>query len=132
MTMHLVHPSLTTTGKTKKKPTKAQLKAKSEHEAWLKKQGLHPDQLSSKGTKRSKQNELPDLSVRVPVELSNSFAPVSGKTGIMENLHKEPIHVQNAIKDKANRVIPLYNKGPYQLSSENEDLSKVGSLSKRL
>ena len=57
MTMHMVHAGLSTTNDKprKKKPSPAQQKAKAEHEAWLRKQGIHPDQLAAKAQPKSKK-----------------------------------------------------------------------------
>lgn len=48
MTMHLVGPWMTTTKynrKNKKTKNKRELAAQAEHDAWLRKQGVHPEQL---------------------------------------------------------------------------------------
>jgi len=52
--MHLVGPYMTTTqyNRKKKKPNAKQAKANAEHEKWLRKQGVHPEQLSEKKEKR--------------------------------------------------------------------------------
>jgi len=57
--MHLAPVFVTTTnyGKTKKKSTPAQQRAKAEHEAWLRKRGLHTDQLQARKTKGSVAQE---------------------------------------------------------------------------
>ena len=56
MTMHMVNPglSLINTKKNKKKPSAAQLRAKAEHEAWLRKNGVHPDQLQARPRQTNK------------------------------------------------------------------------------
>ena len=51
MSMHLVGPYMTTTKyNRRKKPTKnkRQLAAQAEHDKWLTKMGVHPDQLAEK------------------------------------------------------------------------------------
>lgn len=55
MSMHLVGPYMTTTKyNRRKKPTKnkRQLAAQAEHDKWLTKMGVHPDQLAEKKEKR--------------------------------------------------------------------------------
>lgn len=54
MTMHLapIYVSTVNNGKIKKKLTAPQKRAVSEHEAWLRKRGLHPDQLAAKKVKK--------------------------------------------------------------------------------
>jgi hypothetical protein len=111
--MHLAPPNLTTTGKSKtKKLTPAQIKAKAEHDAWLKKQNLHPTQLAK--NKRKEDSKLLDLRQRTPVILSNSFAPGGFKIGIMENLRHEAPHVQAEILAKAAACAPAFSKGGIQ------------------
>jgi len=54
MSMHLapIFVSTVNHGKIKKKLTAPQQRAKAEHEAWLRKQGVHPDQLQARKTKQ--------------------------------------------------------------------------------
>jgi hypothetical protein len=49
--MHLERVYFNTNGRCKSRLTAKQLKAKQEHNEWLKKRGLHPDQLKAKKTK---------------------------------------------------------------------------------
>lgn len=61
MSMHLVGPYMTTTKynrKQKKNKSKKQLQAQAEHEKWLRKKGVHPDQLSER--KKISVNSIPD------------------------------------------------------------------------
>ena len=62
MTMQMVGPYLTTTryNSKKKKPNAKQLKAQAEHDKWLRKQGVHPDQLAAKKHKDVSINSIPD------------------------------------------------------------------------
>lgn len=135
MTMHLVGPYITTTkynSKGKRKPnTAAQRKSDAEHEKWLRKRGLHPDQIgkSSKSTV-----ELPDYTAnkRKMAPLGNNIAVRGGfKTGVMDNLHKEKPEIQKEILDKASRVMPLYNKGGLQFATPGTDMKMVGSKTRR-
>ncbi len=50
MSMHLVGPYMTTTqyNRKKKKPNAKQARANAEHEKWLRKRGVHPEQLEAK------------------------------------------------------------------------------------
>lgn len=137
MSMHLVGPYMTTTkynGKGKKVANSAkERKAKAEHEAWLRKRGLHPDQKSaSKSTKKVEINRIPDYraDLRNNVPLSNGVGN-GFKTGVMENLHKEKPEVQKEILAKASRCMPLYNKGGYQYATKGTDMTTVGSKSRR-
>lgn len=77
MTMHLVGPYMTTTKYNRKQKTtknKRQLAAEAEHDKWLRKQGVHPEQLAAK-KKRQDLNSIPDYKANKPdVELSNVVA----------------------------------------------------------
>jgi len=78
MSMHLVGPYMTTTKYNSKKrnckKTAKQLKAEAEHDKFLRKQGVHPDQLAAK-KKRNDLNSIPDYKANKPdVELSNKIA----------------------------------------------------------
>lgn len=135
--MHLEKPYMTTTkygGKGKKAPnTAAAREAKAKHEAWLRKQGLHPEQRDLKRAVvgRLKQ-DLPDYRVESPVPLSNNIAVRGGfKTGVMANLHKEKPEVQKEIMDKASRCAPQYNKGGYAYTTPDTDITTIGSRSRR-
>ena len=137
MSMHLVGPYLTTTkyGKSKRKlPNTASLReSTAKHEAWLKKQGLHPSQrdLKKAFTGRLKL-EMPDYSIEDTAALSNNLHVDGGrKTGILANLHKESKEVQQQIMDKASRCMPLFNKGGYQYATPDTDMTQVGSKTRR-
>ncbi len=65
MSMHLVGPYMTTTNYKKRKQkglTKRDRDAKAEHDKWLRKQGVHPDQLAEKKAKSGNTalNSIPD------------------------------------------------------------------------
>ena len=62
MTMQMVGPYLTTTryNSKKKKPNAKQLKAQAEHDKWLRKNGVHPDQLAARKHKGVSINSIPD------------------------------------------------------------------------
>lgn len=137
MSMHLVGPYMTTTkynSKGKKVAnSEKERKAKAEHDAWLRKRGLHPDQKSAaKNTNKVEINRIPDYraDLRNSVPLSNAVGN-GFKSGVMENLHKEKPEVQKEILAKASRCMPLYNKGGYQYATEGTDMTTVGSKSRR-
>ena len=135
MSMHLVGPYLTTTkygSKKKKSNSKRLAESEAKHNAWLAKQGLTPNQLKLKkefvGNVRI--NTRPDLTTSNPYQLSNSVGN-GYKKGIMENLHKETTEVQKEIMLKASRCMPLFNKGGLQYATPGEDMTQVGSKSRR-
>ena len=135
MSMHLVGPYLTTTkygSKKKKSNSKRLAESEAKHNAWLAKQGLTPNQLKLKkefvGNVRI--NTKPDLTTSNPYQLSNSVGN-GFKKGIMENLHKEAPEVQKEIMLKASRCMPLFNKGGLQYATPGEDMTQVGTKSRR-
>ena len=128
---------MTTTkyGKSKRKlPNTASLReSTAKHEAWLKKQGLHPSQrdLKKAFTGRLKL-EMPDYSIEDTAALSNNLHVDGGrKTGIMANLHKEKPEVQKEIMVKASRCMPQFNKGGYAYTTPETDITTIGSKSRR-
>ena len=135
MSMHLVGPYLTTTRyNTKQKKSNSIRKATAEakHNEWLAKQGLTANQIKMKkaflGNVRS--NNEPNLHITNPYELSNGIGN-GFKRSIMDNLHKETPETQKAILDKASRVMPLFNKGGLQYLTDGEDITQIGTKSRR-
>ena len=134
MSMHLERAFITTTnyGSKGKKlaNTAAKRKADAEHDAWLRKRGVHPDQLKARNIKSTASIPNYREGIRSTAPLSNAVGN-GFKTGVMENLHKEAPEVQKAILDKASRCMPLYNKGGLQYCTEGTDMKMVGSKSRR-
>jgi hypothetical protein len=133
--MHLEKAFLSTTnygGKGRKPANTASLReATAKHEAWLKKQGLHPEQRELKRAFTGKAKiELPDYKVESKYQLSNGIGN-GFKQGVLANLHKESKEVQQQILDKASRCMPLFNKGGYQYATDDTDMTTVGSKSRR-
>lgn len=140
MSMHILPAFFTSTNsrKRKKKPA-AKTKLVSDHDRWLLKNGVHPDQIRSKKDKkvldkmwRSSYNDsmMVDRSTR-HYDDKELVAGDCSKRDIMTNLHKEPEHVQEEILRKASLVMPLYNKGGLQYAGPNVDLKTVGTKSRR-
>ena len=135
MSMHLVGPYMTTTryGKSKRKlaNTASLRESTAKHEAWLRKQGLHPEQRDLKqGFTGKSRNEMPDYKTDENAPLSNGIGN-GFKQGVLANLHKEKPEVQKAILDKASRCMPLFNKGGYQYATPGTDMTMVGSKTRR-
>ena len=139
MTMHMVHPGLSTinTGKIRKKLTVKQEKAAADHAAWLKKQGLHPDQLAAKvaGKRPGKMTKLFDTKVEEP-QCSNGFAPGGAKNSVFDSQWKRTYEdnpfmaerEQAALRQAEalkSRLMPLYNKGPVMYAG-NMPISDFG------
>ena len=135
MSMHLEKAFLTTTrysSKKKKSNSKRLAESEAKHNAWLAKQGLTPNQIQLKKAfvGNARINTKPDLTTSNPYQLSNSVGN-GYKKGIMENLHKETPEVQKEIMLKASRCMPLFNKGGLQYATPGEDMTQVGSKSRR-
>ena len=127
MSMQLLKPYFTTTRTgSKSKPTPKQLQAKAEHEAWLRKNGVQPDQLKKQAPKKLKFNYTPDTS-----KTSDTIVDGGRVTGIMANLHNEPEHVKRAIMEKSRRVEIAYNKGGLVYVTDGMDIKTMGSRSRR-
>lgn len=129
MSMHLAPAYLTTTRyNAKKKLSAKEQRAKAEHEAWLKKQGLHPEQLAARKAPKSDKSYKPAPIARKDdsIPLSNTILDGGRARGIMANLHKETPEVQKAIMDKAKRTAPAYSKGAYQYITSKEVLTDIG------
>jgi len=140
---HLANPGLTTTNNSKRKPklTSKQLKAKQEHEAWLKKQNVHPTQLAERASKSKRLAKTVKADSSTP-PCTNGFALGGARRSVFdsewqrtyeddEDMARRERAALVLAEEKKSRILPLYNKGPAMFASENEDMSKVGSLSKR-
>lgn len=135
MSMHLVGPYMTTTrysSKKRKSNSKKAAESEAKHNAWLVKQGLTPNQIQLKKAfvGNVRKSITTDLTTSNPYQLSNSVGN-GFKKGIMENLHKEAPDVQREILVKASRCMPLFNKGGLQYATPGEDMTQVGSKSRR-
>ena len=128
--MALLPVYYTTTNYRKRKQRKHD---RSEHDAWLIKMGVSPQQIKAKKSKNTswKSQYVEGLKV----DRSSAQYESAGMSGdasscanrsIMANLHKEPEHVREAILAKAARTAPLYSKGPYQYITEGTNLDDVG------
>ena len=136
--MHLVHPGLSTTrvSKEKKKLTPKQEKAQAEHNAWLKKQGLHLDQLAARATRPSKLTKTVSADKSGP-QCNNGFAQGGYKTSIfdsewnhayddhplMAEREAEALKKAEALKGQ---LMPLYNKGPVMVKTKGLDQKDFG------
>lgn len=137
MTMHLLPAFINTNGNTKRKKTPQQVKAQAEHEKWLKKNGVHPDQLSTKAQPKSRKLKLELVKDRNTPACSNGFAPGGAKRSVFDSewqqQYADPTMVEReraalrAAQEKKNRVMPLFNKGGLQYSGD----LKMTELGKR-
>ena len=134
--MHIMPPHINNIGSTKKKPNAKQLKAKAEHEAWLKKMGIND-------LRPTNSRKLVSIvkSDKTGPQCSNQFDQSLGKKSVFDSqwkkIYDDPVMAERErialihAEAKKSRVVPLFNKGGLQVASENEDLTKIGSLSKR-
>jgi hypothetical protein len=125
--MQLMKPQFNSNGSHKQKPTARQIQAKAEHEAWLRKNGVHPEQLTKA---KLHKNSLPSYKTQ-DSNLSNTIIDGGRAKGIMANLHKEAPHVRAQILAKVASVTPLYNKGGYAVAVKS-DGNCLGSRSRRM
>jgi hypothetical protein len=126
--MQLMKPQFTTNKTVRStKPSAKQQQAKAEHEAWLRKNGVHPEQLTKA---KLHKNALPSYKTD-KTQLSNTIVDGGRASGIMANLYKEPEHVQKQILAKVASVTPLYNKGGYAVAVKS-DGNCLGSRSRRM
>lgn len=110
-------------------------KARVEHEKFLIKMGITPKQKKDTvqvgnyfGPRRKAAKPIEE---KVFLEDLSAYKNTGTVKGVLANIHNEPLHVQEKIRELQSRVMPLFNKGGLQLASKNEDLSTVGSRSRR-
>lgn len=135
MTMHMerAHLNNNGSGKGKKSPnTAAKRKAEVDHQAWLRSQGVHPTQLEKRKLNFKVAKPAAEPLAKPAPQLSNNLRVTGGfKRSIMDRLDEESPETRKAILDKASRLAPLYNKGAIQYVSPGEDLTQIGSKSRR-
>jgi len=120
----MVPPYLTTlnTDKNKRKPSARQIKAQAEHEAWQRKNGVHPEQRSRKtaSTKMLKSYLTID---RSGPQCNNGFAPGGAKKSIFDSqwqrtyeedacMAEREAEALRAAESKKLNISQTYNKGP--------------------
>ena len=127
MTMHLLKPYINNIGNSRPKPSAKQQKAKAEHEAWLRSQGLHPDQLAARqkpGSRKLKKTFVVD---KGGPQCSNGFAPGGAKRSVFDSewqrKYDDPAMIEReraalrAAEAKKSNVMQTYNKGPVMYAS---------------
>ena len=124
--MPLLAPWFTTTNLS---PKKKKGKLLSNYEKWLLRNGVHPTQIKNKKTpnKNWKKEYRETLKVEGPDYPSSGLSGiVCTNKSIMANLHKESPEVQKAIREKATRIAPAYNKGGLQYITDQADIESLG------
>lgn len=133
--MALVHPSLNLIGKNKKKLNVKQQRALVEHESWLKKQGLHKDQISKKTKIISKPTHI-NNDTNGP-KLSNKIVAGGFKKTIWDSQWKrtyedDPLMAEredDALRNadaKKHYIMQTYNKGPVMYAGDNVRMTELG------
>lgn len=125
--MQLLAPHINTVGSRRKKPTAKQRQAKAEHDAWLRKHGVHRDQLKDRPKLKPK---LPSYQTE-QVALSNTIVDGGRDRSIMGNLYKEPEAVREQVLAKARRTEMAYNKGGLVYVTDGMDIKTMGARSRR-
>jgi len=112
-------------------------RARSEHQKWLKKRGLDPQSIAEKKDK-SLLIRTWRSSLSTPISTSqyrshgiSGHAQSTKVRNLYTLLKDEDAKTRNDILSKAMRVMPLYNKGGLQLALESDDISTLGSKSRR-
>lgn len=136
MAFHLEKPYINNIGNTKKKPSAKQLKAKAEHEAWLRANGCHPEQLAAKPKAPVTKLKKVVTVDRSGPQVSNGFAPAGAKKSVFNSEWQDPygddplmaererMAIAEAHAKKA-RVTPLYHKGGLQYQG-NLKMTELG------
>lgn len=137
MTMHLLGPQFNNVGNTKKKQTVKQQRAKAEHEAWLRSQNLHPEQLAAKPRAAPRKLKSVVSVDNTGPQCSNGFAAGGAKKSVFDSEWKrtyedDPVMAERERMALARaqalkgRVAPLYSKGAYQLITSKDDIVTLG------
>jgi len=94
---------------------------KFQHEKWLRKHGVHPDQIKGRKKYSNKPKDF-DVAKEYYGNLANTIAPPVLVNSIWEQvrLHPESDAVMQAINEKRSRVGTAYNKGGLQLLPKKE------------
>lgn len=136
MTMHLMGPAYNNIGSHRKKPTAKQIRAQQEHDRFLNKMGVHPDQLSARRAPVRKLQHTVHTISQGP-ECTNGFGVAGFKKSVFDSqwqntyqndpemAAREQAAIQ-AAHAKALRVAPAYSKGAYQYITPGSDLSDIG------
>lgn len=133
--MALVHPSLNFIGKNKKKLNAKQQRALAEHESWLKKQGLHKDQISNKTkivfkpTPTNNDTNGPQLSNKI---VAGGFKKTIWDSQWKRTYEDDPLMAEredDALRNadvKKNYIMQTYNKGPVMYAGDNVRMNELG------
>lgn len=138
MTMHLCKPHINNIGNHKKKPSAKLLRARHEHDQYLRKMGLHPDQLAAKPKSAPKKLASSVKADTSGPQCSNGFASGGFAKSVFDSKWKrtyehDPVMAEREAialakaEAKKSRIMPLYNKGGLQFAGD----LKMTDLGKR-
>jgi hypothetical protein len=146
MTMHLAHPALTTSGRqrTKRKFQSAEQarlyrELNGDWQELKNRWGVADEDRRRQRAMNSGVYQAPRANYRgadaprIP-SLDIAVTGALGTRSVMDPMswRGETAEVIAATQAKAQRLMPLYNKGPVQYLTDGEDLTTVGSKSRRL
>jgi hypothetical protein len=144
--MHLAHPALTTSGKKSGKvkfrtaeQARRTRKLEQEWQELQKKWGVEAEERKRRRGLTAKAYQAPKLDYRgcndpVIPSLDLKVTGALGTRSVMDPMswRNESPEVVAATLAKSQRLMPLYNKGPVQYLTDGEDITTVGSKSRRL
>jgi hypothetical protein len=97
------------------------LRARDEHDRWLLKNNCHPSQLKKRKKKSNKPKDF-GVAKEYYSDQSNTIPPSAPIKSIWEDIRSgnESPQTIAAIKEKASRTAPAFNKGGMQLLSKDQ------------
>lgn len=138
MAFHLEKPYINNIGATKKTPSAKLVRAQQEHDQYLRKMGLHPEQLAAKPKSAPRKlTKVVTVDTTGP-QVSNRFAPGGAKRSVFDSEWKrtydddpemaarESVALAQA-KAKTKRIAPAYSKGAYQYITSISNLGDLGN-----
>lgn len=138
MAFHLEKPYINNIGSTKKKPSAKLVRAQQEHDQYLRKMGLHPEQLAAKPKSPPRKLKTVVTVDNTGPQVSNGFAPGGAKRSVFDSQWKhtydddpqmaerEAVALAQA-EAKKSRIMQTYNKGPVMFAGD----LKMTELGKR-
>lgn len=129
MAFHLEKPYLNNIGKTKTKKSVKQIKAQQEHDIWLRKQGLHMEQLQAKPQSKPQTLKKVVTVDRSGPGVSNGFAPAGAKKSVFDSAWKhtydhDPLMAEREAEAlrraeaRKSNIMQTYNKGPVMVAGD--------------
>jgi len=127
MSMHLVGPYMTTTNYKKRKQqglTKRDKQAQAQHDKWLTKMGVHPDQLAEKKAKRGNVTtvDFPDYTSDSSNRINTSDRIPSGSTAPKErNVYSGERRLLGVATMHKSNMVPVF-------ADKKEDAKDIANM----